>query len=154
MIQRIQTLYLLIADLLIASLFILPFAEMSGKGGKLFLFFLSGITSEEPGQGEVIQKSWPLLVLTCLILVLLSLTIVQYKNRTRQIKLSWLTVVLLLGLVSSIYFSVWKCNGLLGGEYSMKISFTFPIIAAIFVYLAILSIAKDEKLVKSIDRIR
>jgi hypothetical protein len=154
MIQRIQTLYLLIADLLIVVLFFVPFAEMYGKGNKLFLFYLSGIVSEGTGKGEVIQKSWPLLFLTCLVLVLVNLVIIQYKNRPRQISLSWLTIILLLGLFSSIYFSVWKCNSLLGGNYSMKISFTFPLIATVFVFLAIRSIAKDEKLVKSIDRIR
>lgn len=154
MIQRIQTLYLLAADLLIAILFFVPFAEMYGKGNKLFLFYLSGIISEGTGKGEVIQKSWPLLFLTCLVLLLVNLVIVQYKNRPRQINLSWLTIVLLLGLSSSIYFSVWKCNSLLGGNYSMKISFTFPLVAAVFVLLAIRSISKDEKLVKSIDRIR
>ncbi len=154
MIQRIQTLFLLIADLLIAILFFVPFAEMYGKGSKLFLFYLSGIISEGTDKGEVIQKSWPLLFLACLILVLVNLVIIQYKSRQRQINLSLLTIVLLLGLFSSIYFSVWECNSLLGGNYSMKISFTIPLIAAIFVYLAIRRIKKDEKLVKSIDRIR
>jgi CDP-diglyceride synthetase len=154
MIQRIQTLYLLIADLLIAILFFVPFAELYGNGGKIFIFYLTGIISEGADKAEVIQRSWPLFLLTCMVLGFLNLVIFQYKKRERQIKLAWVTVILLLGLMTSVYFSVWKCQNLFGGNYSMKIFFTFPLIAAIFVYLAIRSIAKDERLVKSINRIR
>ncbi len=154
MIQRLQTLYLLIADLLIGLLFFIPFAEIAGLEGKLFLFYLSGIVSEGGSNGIIEQKSWPLFVLAIIAMVLLTLTIFQYKKRTCQIRISYITVFLLLGLFSSIYFSTWKCNQILGGTYSMKISFTFPLIAAVFVYLAIRGIAKDEHLVKSIDRIR
>jgi hypothetical protein len=154
MIQRLQTLYLLIADVLIAIMFFVPFTQMYGNGGKLFLFYLSGITGEGTDQGEIMQKSWPLLILTCLILVLLTLVIFLYKNRKLQIKICYLTIVLLLGLLSSIYFTIWKCNSLLGGDYSLKISFSFPLIATLLVFLAIRGIAKDDKLVKSIHRIR
>ncbi len=154
MIQRIQTLYLLIADVLIGLIFFLPFAEMAGKGSKLFLFYLSGIVSEGDANGLIEQKSWPLFILACVIMALLTLIILQYKNRSRQKSLSYLTVILLVGLTASLYSSIWKCNQSLGGSYSMKISFTFPLIAAVLVLLAIRAIVKDERLVKSIDRIR
>jgi hypothetical protein len=154
MIQRIQTLYLLIADLLIATLFFVPFAEMSGNQGRLFLFNLSGIISEGAANGNISQKSWPLFILACLILVFLSYIIFLYKNRMRQKRFAYLAIFLLIGFTASIYFSVWKCSNLLGGNYSIKIYFTFPLIAAVFVYLAIRGIARDEQLVKSIDRIR
>jgi hypothetical protein len=154
MIQRIQTLYLLIADLLIGILFFVPFAEMTSNQGRLFLFNLSGIISEGDLNGTVSQKSWPLFILAGLIVVVLSFIILQYKNRPRQKQLSFMALFLILGLAASIYFSVVKCTNLLGGHYSMKIYFLLPLVAAVFVYLAIRAIAKDEHLVKSIDRIR
>ena len=154
MIQRIQTLYLFIADLLVAMLFFVPFAEMSGKGGSLYRFDVSGVISEGAAGGEIMQRSWPVLILTCLILILLNLIIFQFKKRVRQMKLSYFTIFLLIGLTALIYFYVWKSNDLMGGSYSLKIFFTFPLIASVFVYLAIRGIAKDELLVKSIDRIR
>ena len=154
MIQRIQTLYLLIADLLIAVLFFVPFAEMMSNQGRSFLFNLSGIVSETDASGTISQKSWPLFVLTGLIVVLLIYVIFQYKNRVRQKQLSYLTIFLLIGLTATIYFTVWKCTNMLGGNYSMKIYASFPLVAVIFVFLAIRGITKDEHLVKSINRIR
>jgi hypothetical protein len=154
MIQRIQTLYLLIADLLIGVLFFVPFAEMMSNQGRSFLFNLSGIVSEAEASGTISQKSWPLFVLTCLIFALVIYIIFQYKNRVRQKQLSYLTIFLLIGLTATIFFSVWKCTNMLGGNYSMKIYAAFPLVAVVFVYLAIRGISKDEHLVKSIDRIR
>ena len=151
MIQRIQTLYLLAADVLIATLFIMPFAELSGKEGNVFVFHLTGLVA---GNGESTANTWPLLAITCLIFAVIVLVIFQYKNRPLQIKLSYLTTVLLLGLTGLIYFYVWKVNAISGGTYSFRLSSTFPLIAAVFVWLASRGIIKDEKLVKSIDRIR
>ncbi|HEY5511047.1 MAG TPA: DUF4293 domain-containing protein [Prolixibacteraceae bacterium] len=154
MIQRIQTLYLLAADLLVSALFLLPFAELSGKEGKLFLFHLTGLITWTTGKGDIVLDTWPLLVITCLIAALLIVVIFQYKNRQLQIKLSYLAVFLLVGLTGLIYFYVWKGSALTGGTYSFKVCFTFPLIAAVFVWLATRGIIKDENLVKSIDRIR
>jgi hypothetical protein len=152
MIQRIQTIYLLIADLLIASLFIAPLAEFAGKDGRIFLLTINGVFVE--ASKEIISRSWPLFILVCLILILLTLTIFQYKNRIRQKNLSYLTVFLLIGLTAAICFFIWRNDTMLEGTYALKIYFTFPPISAIFIFLAIRGIAKDEHLVKSIDRIR
>jgi drug/metabolite transporter (DMT)-like permease len=126
MIQRIQTLYLLVADLLIATLFFL----------------------------EIVLNTWPLLALTCLIFALLFLIIFQYKNRPLQIKLSYLAMLLSVGLTGLFYFYVWKGNTLTGGNYTYKLSFTFPLLAAVCAWLASRGMIKDENLIKSIDRIR
>lgn len=151
MIQRIQTLYLFLADLLISTLFILPFAEISGKEGNVFVFHLTGLV---PGNGEMIVNTWPLLVISCLIFVVIVLVIFQYKKRPLQIKLTYLTMVLLLGFTCLLYFYVWKANAISGGTYSFRLASTFPLIAAVCVWLASRGIIKDEKLVRSIDRIR
>ncbi len=154
MLQRIQTLYLLIADLLVVALFFVPFAEIPGKEGSLYQFDLSGVISRGTAGSPMMHSSWPVLILACLILILINLTILQFKNRMRQMKLSYFTIVLLIGLTALIYYYVWKSSNLMGSSYSLKIFFTFPLIASVFVYFAIRGIAKDELLVKSIDRIR
>lgn len=154
MLQRIQSLYLFIADLLVAMLFFVPFAEMSGKEGALYRFDISGVIAEGVAGGAIIQRSWPIFILTSLILILLTLIIFQFKKRVRQMKLSYFTIFMLVGLTALIYLFVWKYNDLMGGSYSLKIFITFPLIASVLVYLAIRGMAKDELLVKSIDRIR
>jgi hypothetical protein len=152
MFQRIQSIYLLLVDLLIASLFIAPLAEFAGKDGRLFLLTINGVYSEETK--DVISRSLPLFILVCLILILLTVTIFQYKNRRRQINISYLTVFLLFGLTAAIFYSIWRNDTIFEGTFALKMYFTFPLISVIFIFLAIKGIAKDEHLVKSIDRIR
>ena len=154
MIQRIQSLYLLIAAVFVGVLFFVPVAELSGKEGKLFLVYLSGVVSEGTANGAAMAKTWPLLIIACLVLIFLVTTIFRYGKRVHQIKLCYLAIADLILLAGLIYFYVWKSQNDLGGIFSLKIYFTFPFMAAVFVYLAIKGIAKDEKLVKSIDRIR
>ncbi|MCL6103195.1 MAG: DUF4293 domain-containing protein [Bacteroidetes bacterium] len=154
MIQRIQTLYLIVADLLMALLFFVPFSEMVGKDGSLYSFGLSGLVSEGPAGGKIDEGAWLLFILACLILGTNSLIIFLFKNRVLQMRLSTIVVFLLLGLTLFSYISIYRSNDILGGGYSLKIYLAFPLIAAIFVYLAIRGMVKDERLVKSIDRIR
>jgi hypothetical protein len=154
MIQRIQSLYLLIAVILVGVLFFVPVAGLSGKDGNLFWVYLSGVVSEGTANGVINEKSWPLLIYACLVLVMLVWTIFRYGNRALQIRLSYISILLLAGLTALIYYYVWNSQISLGGIYSLKIYFSFPLVSAVFVYLAIKGIAKDEKLIKSIDRIR
>ena len=154
MIQRIQTLYLFIADLLVAVLFFVPFAEMAGKDGNLYSFGLTGLVSDGSAVGKVVERAWLLFVFAALILGTISLLIFFYRNRVLQMKLSTVVIFLLLGLTALGYYSIYRSNDLLGGGYSLKVYLTFPLIAAVFIFLAIRGIAKDERLIKSIDRIR
>jgi hypothetical protein len=154
MIQRIQTLYLLLAELLTATLLFLPFGEIAGKDGKLFVFGITGLVAESGANGALVQNSWPIVVVVALNLILLITIILQFKNRSQQIKLSYISILLLLGQSAIIYFYVWQASQILGGSYAIKLSTYFPLIAVVLVYLALKGISRDEKLVKSIDRIR
>ena len=154
MIQRIQTLYLLIADLLIAILFFVPFAEIAGKDGGLYLLNVAGLQAEGTSLGAFQLKTWPLQILMVMILLGLILIIFQYRNRVWQIKLSYAAILLQIILSTLIGFYAWSGSTLAGGTFSLKIFFTFPLLAAVIVFLAIRGMVKDENLVKSIDRIR
>ena len=154
MIQRIQSLYLLIADLLIAMLFFVPFAEIAGKGGHLYLLSATGFRPEEASGGAVLVNTWPLLFLSGVLLLGLIFVLFQFKNRVRQIKFSYAAILLQLILTALICFFAWSGSYQVGGTFSLKIYFTLPLIASVIVYLAIRGIRKDDNLVKSIDRIR
>ena len=151
MIQRIQTLYLLIAVLLLAMLFFVPLAELADKNGALYQFSVFGIVQEGASNG-LVQRCWPVFILVCLVLIILNLIILNFKRRTTQIKLSYVVIFLMICLTGLVYFYVSSNN--LGGTYAFKLYASFPLEAAIFVFLAIRGIVKDENLVKSIDRIR
>jgi len=154
MIQRIQTLYLLIAALLVASLFFVPFAELTGKDGAQYLFNISGITVNSSNGSAILDSTWPVLVLVCLSLIILVISIFLFKNRITQIRVSYINISFLFGLKALMYYYTWSGNNLPAGGLHSKIYSTLPLIAAILVFIAIRNIRKDENLVKSIDRIR
>ena len=154
MIQRIQTVYLLIAEILIGALFFVPFAEIAGKEGSIYRSDIKGIYLEGVQKSEIIYSSLPLVLLWAVSLILILVTILLYKNRILQMRISTINIFILLGLGGLIYYYVWSGAKLLMGVYSLTIYLVFPVIAAILIYLAIRAISKDELLVRSIDRIR
>ena len=153
MIQRIQTVYLLIADILIGVLFFFRFAVIS-SAKESYSAGIQGIYLEGIQKTQLILHNWLLLVLWVVSLILLFLTIFSYKNRKLQIRLAWIDIVLSIFLGFVIFLEVSLGAQRLMGQYSFKIFFLFPVIAAIMIYLAIKSISKDDLLVRSIDRIR
>ena len=153
MIQRIQTLYLIVADLLVASLLFLPLAILTDKSGTFYQLNATGVFKDGV-EGIAIQNSWPILGLISLIIVMIILTIVRFRNRSGQIRLAYVNILLLICLMLAIYFYAWNGSNALGGSYFFKLQASFPLVAAVFNYQAIRGIAKDDNLVKSIDRIR
>ena len=63
MIQRIQTVYLLIAEILIGILFFVPFAGISGKDGSIYRFDLKGLSLDGILKSEIASGSMPLILL-------------------------------------------------------------------------------------------
>ena len=147
MIQRIQTLYLLISAILVAFLFALPFAEIV-KDGSIYLFNFKGILLD----GTLKENGLAISVLIGIILALHGLAILSYKNRIRQIRVIVFSILLMLGLFGMFFFFTYYTFS--GAQISFKLSMVFPLVAIILDYLAIRSIGKDEALIRSIDRIR
>ena len=154
MIQRIQTVYLLIAAFLVGSLFFVSYAEVVSSKGELLVLDAKGLYQESSSNPGIILSSLPIVVLCATSIALLLMTIFTYKKRMRQILISRISIVLLLGIIGLIYYFVWRGAGLVGGSYSLKMPLVFPLVAVVFVYLAIKGISKDDQLLKSIDRIR
>ena len=150
MLQRIQTLFLLIALTLIASMFFMPLAEFI-IDGQVYVFTYRdiGIAGAEP-----LFKSYALAILLTVILILILVTIFLFKNRRLQMRLCIYNMLLNLGFYGLFYFyyhQVVSTNQLI---YSFAIASVFPLIAIILLWLAFRGIRKDEILVKSVDRIR
>lgn len=147
MIQRIQTIYLLLSGLLTASLLQLTFAELA-VNGELYIFSAQGIFSG----GKIEFDGLPIMVFIGLISLLHFIIIFMYKNRIRQIRLTVFTIILLVGLLGLFFYFAYA--GFEDARVAFKIPVAFPLIAIILDYLAIRSIGKDEALVRSMDRIR
>lgn len=147
MIQRIQTVYLLISALLIGFLFLLPFAEIL-QDGIIYLFNYKGIVLD----GTVKENGFSISVLIGIILALHGVAIQSFKNRIRQMRIIVFSILLMVGLFGLFFFFTWYTFS--EAKISYKISMVFPLVAIILDYLAIRAIGKDEALIRSIDRIR
>lgn len=147
MIQRIQTLFLFVSAILIGLLFVLPVAEIA-KDGAIYLFNCKGILLD----GILKQNGFIVIAIISIILAVSALAIFDFKNRKRQIKIIVLDILLKLALSGLfIYYTYLSFSG---AQISFKIGMVFPLVAIIFDYLAISAIRKDERLIRSIDRIR
>ena len=147
MIQRIQTLYLLLSTVLVSLLLLLPFAEIT-KDGAVFLMNFKGILLD----GTVIQSGIIILLLVVVIVIMHIYAILKFKKRLLQIQVIKFTIWGLLGLFGMFFFIAYSTFS--GSVTNFKISHVFPVIAIILDWLAMRAIKKDEALIRSIDRIR
>ena len=143
MIQRIQTIYLLLASAVSGGLmFVFKLWETLKKN----VFALDLLTKE-----NLSLKVVPVLFLASAIVTLI--TIFMYHNRKLQFVMGRIAILInlfLLGLL--IYLSL-----TLSGETSVSekgIGMFIPILAILLIVLANKAIKKDEDLVKSVDRLR
>jgi len=145
MIQRIQTIFLILAAFSFGALFILPFATSNASAAH---FLADRIYS--------IQDHIALLSMTIFALGISVLTIFLYKNRKLQRRLLFLIIILAFALAISSYFLLKMDSGdqLQAAGVQTQPGMFLPIVSALFCFLAGYFIGKDEKLVKSMDRLR
>jgi len=153
MIQRIQSLYLLVAELLVGTLFIKPFAKLVDKGGSEYTTDMLAV-NRLGANSQLLQSNTLLTILGGAILILILLTIFRYKNRKNQQKFALIGLVGCLVANGSMFLQVRSLSEQLSGISTFTLIFVFPIIAAVFILMAIKGIRKDDALVRSIDRIR
>lgn len=154
MIQRIQTLYLLIVTVLIAVMFFLPSAWFIGGNDSfsLYAFDFRG------ADGEPLQSAVYLGVMLVLACAVPFVTIFCYKRRMLQLRLCAVEIVLLVGaeaLLGAYYYLGRRVVGILPYHaQGFKPACVLPLVCLLFVWLAARAIFRDELLVKSLDRIR
>jgi uncharacterized membrane protein len=154
MIQRKQTLYLLIAALLTGVLFVMPLARFVGAEGS-FLLNMRGIWIQMGvNEQSLALTTYPLMILVILS-TLVSLTAVGlYKKRLLQIRLCGINLALQAGLTGFIFYYGQTTAKVLKATVSYEWGVVFPLIALVLTILAFIAIGKDEALVRSVNRIR
>ncbi len=136
MIQRIQSVWLLIASIL---------AFLSLK-----LSFYSGTHLPDNLYHQVTGTDSLLLMVTSIALGILTLiTIFLYKTRIIQLRLTILAVLLDLLLVYLFYR---QTTSYTQGDYS--ITAAIHVVIVVMLFMAARGINKDEKLIKDSDRLR
>ncbi len=152
MIQRIQSLYLFIALILMGLIAWLPLGEIL-SGSQVFSFSVKGVVN--PDNNVTMYSGLPLIVLLGIIVLLQLFIIFGYKKRVRQMRIATFNSLLMIGFMAVCWFFVQNSIKAMGdGSFALKLPVVFPFVAAVLNYLAIRAIGRDEALVRSIDRIR
>jgi hypothetical protein len=152
MIQRIQSLYLLLALTMMVLTFFIPYAEVLDIATKkLYVLDIEGITEEG---AQLFQKTWPMIILVSVSCLIEFFTLFNYKKRILQMRLCTYNVLLMMGSVLLMVYYLLQLLRKHNGEVTVGYSMIFPAVAAILTYLAWRGVRKDEKLVRSVDRVR
>lgn len=151
MLQRIQTVYLLIIVALMTATLFLPFANIQIDNA-FYQFDATGIASSE----ELIYPMWGLFALVSAIAIIALATIFLYKKRILQIRFCVFNAILMICFYALWGYYVINAQKIAGEGFGFncKIALTFPFISLILDYLAIRNIGADEALVRSLERLR
>ncbi|MDE5639748.1 MAG: DUF4293 domain-containing protein [Odoribacter sp.] len=153
MIQRIQTVYLLLTVIFTALLFFMPVAQLTVSNEFTYQFYTTQVI--QAGEPKVfIAYNWISMILNILILLLSIGIIFLYKKRFLQLRLCIVNIILLIGMLVLMWWQVRHMVNELHAIRQWGFSFCFPLIGIIFNWLALRGIIRDIALLKSYDRIR
>ena len=140
MIQRLQTLWLLIASAL-------AFASLK------LSFFSGNILVENVKQFQRFtgMSSIFLMILTVVAGTGSLIAIFLYKDRKLQIKIT--AAVLILSVLNLILYYL-QTNNFIPTDWAFDLTAIAALAIPFFLILAIRGISKDEKLIRSVDRLR
>ena len=155
MIQRIQSLYLFIITLLSSLLFSGSILNFITSSGAVIKITFANVVKSMQGSGlEVIEKLIPLSFIIVLIPLVSLITIILFKKRNIQLRFALLLIILCILLVVALIHgsitTISKQNASLVPGFKMIV----PVVNLILSFLAYLGIKKDDRLVKSYDRLR
>lgn len=147
MIQRIQTVYLLLAAVLGGIIsFYNPHLWRARLVNNTYQYFTG-------------QSSYLYFILVMLLVVLAVVCIFLFKKRPLQFKLTVINLLISLGIIALQYLKI-KTEAENLQETHMLSSASYlpaaflPVIIVVLLFLAARGIYKDERLVKSLDRLR
>jgi hypothetical protein len=139
MLQRIQTIYLILAAIVTGILpFVFPLWKLQMTDAVLDFYFM-----QEMSYVALFGLSTTLSVVS----------IITFKKRQNQFVMGRLNIILNLFLLGLFVYRLLMVSG----ETSVSekgIGMFLPIVAIVFLVLANKAIKKDEDLVKSVDRLR
>lgn len=149
MIQRIQTVFLLLVIALLVASMCLPVGYFIGADSAQYTFMPAGIAIKEQ-----FHSTWGVLAILLLSAIISFSTIFMYKNRMLQIRMTVFCSVLLLGYYLAFLAFMFMLKSDLQASFRISWALCLPLVAIILNYLAIRAIGRDEVMVKAADRLR
>jgi len=155
MIQRVQSIFLAIVAIAMFLMIFWPIWEKTNSEGGQIVLSTMTLTYTNGEQSEANNTIY-LTVLALLSSTVAVGSLFSFRNRMTQMKLNLLNSLLLLVTVCLIGYNMYTAQQLLQTDDpgSFQIGFFLPIVALFCNSLANRFIRKDEKLVRSVDRLR
>jgi hypothetical protein len=141
MIQRLQSIWLLLAAA--AAFCSLQFSFYSGN--------IIAANQAKSFAALNAQSNLLLLILSAGVGIASLISIFLYKNRKTQLRI--VLVTLLVSIINLVLFFT-QTKKFVPGEGDFNLTAIFAVVVPVFLILAMRGIRKDEKLVKSLDRLR
>ncbi len=162
MIQRIQSVFLLLVIVSLICLLFFPLWEkVDFTASEVATMDAISLKFEQISDGEertliTEMKVYFILIPAFLACLVAGYSIFQYKNRLRQIQLGALNSFLIAATLGMMMYYILKAEKMLALQQQGNYLFGFylPVAALLFNLLANRFIRRDESLVRSADRIR
>lgn len=155
MIQRIQTLYLVLAAISAIIMFFFPLAVFYGDHNFELYVYQLHFFDPDPSLGVSEYFLLPLLGTVVMIIFFSLMSVFSFKNRKRQLVFIRVNMALSFILLAGFFFGY---MGLLEGQVNSAPEYKFasfmPALVLMFLLLANRGVQKDEKLIRSMDRLR
>ncbi|MDE6046608.1 MAG: DUF4293 domain-containing protein [Alistipes sp.] len=154
MIQRIQSLYLLLVAVLATVAMCMPLAWFANSVGEFRLYAFALCLLD----GDIVQLTLCMGLSLLFAALLPVVTICYFRRRLLQLRLCIVEAVLLLGalIMEGIYY--YLCVRIFNELPFLRHGFFFaaalPVVCLLFVGLAARAVWRDEALVRAADRIR
>ncbi len=158
MIQRVQTIYLSIAIILLSFVtFGTTFFSFLNETSR-FSFSSYGITEYSISNGEILSTtSFPFFIGTIALILLCFLTIMSYKSVNRQFKLGRMVFGIYFLMLLTVILMSYLGDALIDTETTsreMDLGFILFVAGFPFTFLANTGIKRDKQLLESLDRLR
>ena len=147
-IQRIQSVYLLIAVILMAVFAFFPVLTVE-LGGREFVY-----GALEAGKVGVTHIDPLMLMLVILICLLAFIDIFLYKNLQRQMTVCFVDIIIGLAMLVAIGIEAYIVSGKEGLTLTWQWYLALPILSIIFLMLAHKAMSRDKKMLRDADRLR
>lgn len=147
-IQRIQSVYLLIAVILMIVFAFFP-ALTFELGGREFVY-----GALEAGKVGVTHIDPLMLMLVVLISLLAFIDIFLFKNLQRQMTVCFVDIIIGLAMLVAICIQAFVVNGKEGVTLQWQWYLALPVLSIIFLMLAHKAMSRDKKMLRDADRLR
>ena len=152
MIQRIQSVYLLLVAVLLIVAMCMPMGQFIGADGITENSFKSLGVYMPNGD---FNSTWGLFGILLISAVIAFCTIFLFRNRMLQVRMTIFGSILLVGYYIAFVVFVFMLKDSLGtATFRLGWALCLPAVSIILNYLAFRAIYKDELMVKAADRLR